>query len=434
MRSLIVRTFITNSGINAMGLLNSVLLARWLGPSGRGEIAAAMLWPGLLIYLSSMGLIVATTYFSSLANSKPRIVLNSAFWMGGILSGTALPIGFVLMPWFLKSQNAEVIAASRWYLIVIPISLLTQFGLGVLQGRMRIAELNWLRTIIPAGYFLGTIALLAFNRLSLNNIIALHLCLNVVVFMATLIVLRRIGVGLGVQTDFDLSKNMLSYGFKAHVGQISGLANITLDQVLMAAWLPPAYLGLYVVAVSSAGLSQMFAGAVQTVSMPSIAKGESHSERGECLRVVFRKYWILSIFVLVAMGAVLPALIPFVFGSAFRSAILAAEILLFASLFKGATQVLGGGAAALGNPWLGSKANLSALVITLVLLYLLLPALGIVGAAIATAAAYFVELTVVIYGLHRTHSISPLSLFRLNLNDMITERRWMSLVTGGESL
>ena len=156
MRSLIARTLITNSGINAIGMVNSILLSRWLGPIGRGEIAAAMLWPGLLIYKSSVGLIVAATYFSSLANSKPRIVLNNSFIMGLILGGAAVPIGFVLMPWLLKSQSAAVIATSRWYLVVIPISLLSQFALGVLQGRMRIAELNWLRTIIPAGYFLGT--------------------------------------------------------------------------------------------------------------------------------------------------------------------------------------------------------------------------------------------------------------------------------------
>jgi Na+-driven multidrug efflux pump len=40
------------------------------------------------------------------------------------------------------------------------------------------------------------------------------------------------------------------------------------------------------------------------------------------------------------------------------------------------------------------------------------------GAAIATAAAYFVELSVVLYGLHRAHAISPLSLFRAERRDL----------------
>ena len=64
LRPLILRTLVTNLVLSAIGLLNSVLLSRWLGPAGRGEVAAAMLWPTLLVYLSSLGLISAILYFA----------------------------------------------------------------------------------------------------------------------------------------------------------------------------------------------------------------------------------------------------------------------------------------------------------------------------------------------------------------------------------
>jgi Na+-driven multidrug efflux pump len=63
-------------------------------------------------------------------------------------------------------------------------------------------------------------------------------------------------------------------------------------------------------------------------------------------------------------------------------------------------------------------------VVTVGLLYALLRRIGIMGAAIATAAAYLAELTVVIYGLRRTHSISPVSLFRFNFKDL--QLAWQS--------
>ena len=44
---------------------SSVQLSRWLGPSGRGQIAAAMLWPMLLMYIMSMGLISAIMYYAA---------------------------------------------------------------------------------------------------------------------------------------------------------------------------------------------------------------------------------------------------------------------------------------------------------------------------------------------------------------------------------
>jgi O-antigen/teichoic acid export membrane protein len=413
MRRMILRTLITNSGLNVLGLVNAVLLARWLGPEGRGALAAAFLWPGMLTYLGSMGLIVATMYFSSLPDSRPAIVLNNACLMGLVLSAATLPIGYLVMPWLLKSQTSAVINASHWYLLVIPLSLLTQFGLGVLQGRLRIVALNWLRMIVPVGYLLGTCLLLWSGRLTIINIVVLHLLLNLFALMTTLVALARCGIYVGLETDFRLARKMLRYGLQAHVGQISGLANLNLDQALIAAWLAPTYLGLYVVAVSSAGLLQILAGSVQTVSMPGIANKESAAESRDLLRLVFRRYWLVSILIMVVIAAALPIIVPLVFGGRFSPAVWPAEVLLLASLFKGAEQVLGGGAAALGNPWLGSKANITALVITIGLLYALLPTLGIMGAAIATAAAYLAELLVVLYGLHRSHAISPLTLFRV---------------------
>src|SRR5467141_1380425 len=124
LRSLIYRTLVTNSGITALGIGNSILLSRWLGPVGRGEIAAAMLWPTLLVYLSSMGLIASTLYFTALPDSRPQRVFNNAIGLGLILCAITVPIGFLALPWLLKSQNAEVISASRLFLIVVPISLM----------------------------------------------------------------------------------------------------------------------------------------------------------------------------------------------------------------------------------------------------------------------------------------------------------------------
>lgn len=78
----------------------------------------------------------------------------------------------------------------------------------------------------------------------------------------------------------------------------------------------------------------------------------------------------------------------------------------------GAKAALGGSAAALGDPWLVSKANVLALPVTAVLLYLLLLRFGLMGGAIASSASYFAELSLVDYGLRRKHSNSSANQFR----------------------
>lgn len=417
MRRMILQTLLTTCGISAVGLLNSVVLSRWLGPAGRGDIAAAMLWPGLLIYLGSMGLIIATMYFASLPQAKPSLVLGNAVVLGIVLSAGAAIVGYVALPWLLKSQSSTVIAGSRLYLLVIPLSLITQFGTSVLQGRLKMSAVNRLRMIIPIGYLIGTLSFIALDGLTLFNILILHLSLNILTLICTFILLGRAGIYPAAKFDTGLSRQLLTYGTKVHVGQISGFANVSLDQMLLAAWFPSSYLGLYMIAVNTAGMSQVLSQAVQTVATPKIAQEESEAERGTVLQNVFRQYWLFSILIMLAMGVALPFLIPAIFGVRFKPAVWPAEILLLGSCFMGAKQVLAGAAHALGDPWLCSKANLCALVVTLVLLCVLLPVLGITGAAIASTAAYFAELSVVVYGLYRTHLISPRGLFRLRFRE-----------------
>src|SRR2546423_13985828 len=98
LRSLIFRTLIANCGINALGLVNSILLSHWLGPVGRGEIAAAMLWPMLLAYLASAGIISSTSYFAAARPAKLQPIFSNAMALALIQSAIALVIGYLTLP------------------------------------------------------------------------------------------------------------------------------------------------------------------------------------------------------------------------------------------------------------------------------------------------------------------------------------------------
>ena len=428
LKPLIWRTLLTNGGITLLGLANSILLSRWLGPDGRGEIAAAILWPTLLVYLSSFGLIASSMYFAALPESKPNKILADAVVIGLAQAFIGAIVGVVALPWLLHSQTEAVINASRLFLLIVPVALLSQYGTSVLQGLMHIEKVNWLRTILPAGYFVGTIVLMATHRLELFNIIVLQISLFVLTGLLTLLALARVGIRPSFSFDSLLAKRMLKYGAKVHVGNISGIANMTFDQVLMAALLPANYLGLYVVAVSAASVTQVFSQAVQMVSTPSIAQRESASERAFVLQGVFRRYWLIALLLTLFIAVLLPVAIPVVFGSAFKEAVWPGEVLLLGTLFLGGQTVLAGGAQAMGNPWLSSKANLTALIVTATLLYLLLPLLGIMGAAIATTSAYLVQLLMMIFGLRSTHGVSLSGLFRIGFKELSSALDVMGLI------
>jgi O-antigen/teichoic acid export membrane protein len=266
------------------------------------------------------------------------------------------------------------------------------------------------------------------GKLTLIEIIFLHLALQILALIVTFVALYISGIQLQPKVDKTLAKLMLRFGSKVQVGDISQSANLRLDQALMAGLLPSTQLGLYVVAVSAAALPQALSHAVRIVIAPTIAQEESPAQRAMILEQMFRKYLIVGLTVTILIAGVLPWVIPMVYGAKFSEALWPAELLLLATLLGGAKEVLIGGAQALGNPWLGSRAELVALGITLVLLPFLLLKVGILGAAIATAAAYATHLIIMVHGLKRSHEISPRALFNLRFSGLVYSAR--KLVAG----
>ena len=78
LRLLTFQTVITNLTILTFGLATSVLLSRNVGPNGRGEIAAVMLWPMLLIYIGSGGIISSTLYFAAVPDAKTELIFANS--------------------------------------------------------------------------------------------------------------------------------------------------------------------------------------------------------------------------------------------------------------------------------------------------------------------------------------------------------------------
>lgn len=409
LRSPTVQTFLINALVLGLGLISSVQLARWLGPGGRGELAAAALWPMLLMYLASMGMIQSVLYFSALPGAEPGKVLGTALACAGVQSVLAMGIGYVVLPLLLAKQVPAVVAVSRIFLWVIPVSLISQYCLSVLQAQLRFSAYNAIRLVIPVGYVVAVIALERARALTPSAAVLAMLWLNVAVLVATVAALWWSHTVAHVAPDRKLAVPMLKYGGKVNAGSLPQTANLRLDQALLAAWFPPVQLGLYVAAVSAVSVAEVLSTAVRTVITPRIAQQEP-AAGARALQDAFRKYWVASLVGTILLGLVLPFAIPLVYGPSFSGAIPPAMVLLGASICFGARQVLSGGAQALGNPWLASKADIIGAVVTVISLPFLLPRLGIMGAAIATLAAYATQLIVVLYGLSRTHSIWPRSL------------------------
>jgi O-antigen/teichoic acid export membrane protein len=90
----------------------------------------------------------------------------------------------------------------------------------------------------------------------------------------------------------------------------------------------------------------------------------------------------------VPLAAAAGFVIPLLYGSEFRDAVLPAQIILLGLCLEGVTGVTSGFLYGVGRPGLNSWAMGAGLFVTVVLDLLLIPPLEATGAAIASAAAY----------------------------------------------
>ncbi len=132
----------TGFAIQAVLILTGTLVARMLGPDGRGYLAALILWPWVITLFGNLGIPSALTY--SIAR-EPSASRTLARWgLGFALPQALLLIGLQAL-WLLlilHGDPAPVRAAGWLTLGLVPALLAQQYGLGLLQGHLRLRHLQ----------------------------------------------------------------------------------------------------------------------------------------------------------------------------------------------------------------------------------------------------------------------------------------------------
>jgi len=181
------------------------------------------------------------------------------------------------------------------------------------------------------------------------------------------------------------------------------LVNVSLDQLLLSVWpgVTAAELGNYAVAVLLSQLVMPVSQALGSVAFPRIA--QAHGEAGvrRIERLSLAGTAVSATVTIAAVSAMAPILVPVVFGSGFRSSIVALWLLAPGAVFLAMNQVLGSILQGRGRPLVISIGQGIGAVFTLALLTTLIPRFGIRGAAVASTVAYGVVMVVLLRGLRR---------------------------------
>ena len=379
-------SFGTSIAIHGLNVVTGVLLARSLGPQGRGELAAVMLWPGILAAVGSVGVVEAITYHTARANASISTLLGTSISLCLVQSGVLVVSGIVLVSFVLTRYEPPTRHAAYLFLAYIPLYLLAMYLMAILNGMRRYSRFHGLRLLVIVTSAAGLVTLALTGRLTVTGATMVFLLAHAVALVASAAGLRTMRSGLKIERK--VARSLLAFGFRSHSGNLTAMLNERLDQLLISILLAPTQLGLYVIAVTLTSLTALVGSSVSLVALPSIAELSPGPARDQAIQRLVASTLIGSIAVTGPILLLLPWLIGTFFGRSFQAATPAARILLVAAVALSTNRVLSAILRAVGRPLDAGWAELLALAVTAVGLVALLPAFGLIGAAITSLLAY----------------------------------------------
>ncbi len=157
---------------------------------------------------------------------------------------------------------------------------------------------------------------------------------------------------------------------------------------MISAFLSPALLGLYVVAVSLTSLTSLIGFSAALVALPAVAALTAGHARSDAARFFVATALVGSVLVSLPVLIFAPSLIDLFFGEAFGAAADASRVLLVGAVAYSTSRTLEAVLQAVRRPLDAGIAEGGALIFTAAGLAALLPALELVGAALASLVAY----------------------------------------------
>lgn len=367
--------------VPVIGLATAPILTNALGTVGRGEAGAAIAPNLVIVGLATLGLPAALTYFVA---SRPHLARIALAWATLL----ALPVAALTVVGFFAASDylsggdddlAHLMLIGAW--LALPAILVGLFR-GAAFGRQMWTAVAIERVINSVVRLVAFAGLAVVGRLDVTN--------AVLVFCIAPIVAGLAYAGLAARpamADPDVTFSpataipaLLAYGSREWIGSVAVMLMARASQLLVTPLSDVEQLGLLLVAITISDVPWIVTQAVREV----IFGMNSAAPDTERLLATSRVATLVAVAGSAVLACTLPLWIGTVFGSGFAAAVVPTWVLLLASCVAVPGLIAGAGLDSTGRPGLRSAALGIALGVNVLALFVLVPPLGAVGAALAS--------------------------------------------------
>lgn len=297
-------------------LVSGVIVARILGPEGRGEY-------GILILATQLGFGAGTlSLFDALViigkkRLKPDRYIPSLLVFSPALIGLTLLFSLVLVS-FLGETGVttwSLVFLILAYMVVETVNRLL-YSIELANGEYK--NINRERAVASLGYVVISLALLAFDISLAIVAFAGFLLSKLPIFLMRVWRFRR---ALQGRINRPFLRSIIAKGSRLHLPYSLSLMAAQIDKILIAAFFPTDLFGLYLVCQSA--VAAIFSPAIQVISLMALPEFSGRDRYVAQLRFekAFRLVAFFSILLVAITALIVPYLIPLVYGEEFRRAV-----------------------------------------------------------------------------------------------------------------
>lgn len=330
-----------------VGLITAPLLARALGPTGRGQLAAVLQPWTVAEAVLIAGLPTAVAYFVGRGHAF-RDIRAPVLVIAGCTFAVTAPVAILY-----SNHISEATGLSRALILGIwstsLIFMLIALRRAVLQGQGQLGVLDVEKALFA---LLRLIVIVTAVLIGITQVEIYLLAYIVPGLAVALILLPRWGADrqllstTGNHDGRSAHARFYAYAMLAGLGYVANILNSRLDQAALPLFLSSAELGIYSVAVTISEVPLI----VATVASRNLMSETSRGLPRRTLLATATAGTILTVLIGAVLWALSPWLIPLLFGAAFSSAATVTQILLFGTVFTTVSSLSGVYLSGAGHP------------------------------------------------------------------------------------
>jgi len=414
-----VRDFLVTFGARIGGILialaNHSMLAWFLGPAGVGSYAACTLFTTMLLIICVLGCDVAAVYLVASKRVSLSGGISSMLVHGGLGCLLAMGVGLVLMQFPLTFLDKASPSEFHLALLAIPLSFFAStlmLLLGALREFSLMAVLSLATTLIQLGWVALFVVVVGWGVW--GALLALLISNAITIVWLTVLYRRRFQAELVQPTAASL-KEMLSFGVRYYFGKISNQVNAHIGAIILAFFATRGELGLFTVATVMASKIQMIPDTLSTILMPRVAV-----DAGGRSALVAQSARVVTVVCGALLGVLAIFATPIVrilFSPDFLEAVPLYRIVCLGIFVRVATKLFVPYLLGTDRPGIASWAVAIGMATNIVALYLLMPVMGLRGAAWAMTLGYFASSTILLVSFVRFSGLGFYGTWRFRLSD-----------------